>query len=118
MREDINKKKGKIPSFISVILENAGRLLSIIVSLFKVVLRITHSSRSTFMFLLPVVLKQLRLLFNREQSLLHTTCAALKLTCVDLQHVVPSNGKTWGINHNGSSKICLTGPSQLGFAGC
>lgn len=118
MREDINEKKGKIPSFISVILENAGRLLSIIVSLFKVVLRITHSSRSTFMFLLHVVLKQLRLLFNREQSLLHTTCAALKLTCVDPQHVIPSNGKTWGINHNGSSMICLTGPSQLGFAGC
>lgn len=65
------------------------------------------------MFLLPVVLKQHRLLFNREKSVL-----GLLLTSVDLQCVIPSNGKTWRINHNGSSMICLAVPSQLGFAGC
>lgn len=58
-------------------------VLQIIVSLYKVVLRITHSGRSSFTFLLPVVLKQLRLLFNREQSVLHTTCATLLLISVE-----------------------------------
>lgn len=89
-------------------------VLQIIIGLFKVVLRITHSGRSSFMFLLPVVLKQLQATFWQRT----TTCAALLLTSVDFQCVIPSDGKTWGINHNGSSMICLTAPSQLGFAGC
>lgn len=53
------------------------------------------------MVLLPVVLKQLRLLSKREPALLHIgTCAALNPLCVvlkDLQCVVPSDGQTWGI---------------------
>lgn len=70
------------------------------------VLRSTHSSRSSFMFLLPAVLKQLRLLLNREQAVcvVHTMHAALKPMCVvfkDHLHVVPSDGNTSRINHGG-----------------
>lgn len=98
-------------------------VLWIIVSLYKAVLRTTHSSRSSFMFLLPVVLKQLMLLFNREQAVCvaHNMYAALKPMFVvfkDLQCVVPSNGETWKINHGGGSRICLMVPSWPGFAGC
>lgn len=70
------------------------------------VLRDTHSSRSSFMFLLPVMLKQLRLVLNREQGVCvaHNMHAALKPMCVgvkDHPSVVPSNEKTSGINHGG-----------------
>lgn len=92
-------------------------VLWIIVSPCKVVLRTTHSSRSSFVFLLPVVLKQLRLLFNREQAVcvahnMHATLKPMFVVFKDLPCVVSSNGKTWGINHGGGSRICLMVPSQ------
>lgn len=62
-------------------------VLWVTASLYKVVLRITHSGRSNFMFLLPVVLKPLRLLFKREQSVLHTTCVLLWSSHVCISNV-------------------------------
>lgn len=82
-------------------------VLWIVASPYKVVLRTAYSGRCSFMFLLPVVLKQLRLHFNREQAVrvAHNMHGGLKLMCIvykDLHCVVPSSGKTGGINHGGT----------------
>lgn len=59
------------------------------------------------MFLLPVMLKQARLLLNREQAAgvarndAHAALKAVRAVFGDLKRVVLSDGKTWGICRDG-----------------